>query len=86
MYVEVAASRMFVVFAARRRASTVYAIVVHVSLCLSQVGVLLKRLNGGSRKQCHTIAQAFKFFDAEDLGKIKTVSLPTKMRNADGVG
>jgi len=26
-------------------------------LCLSQVGVLLKRLNVGSRKQHHTIAQ-----------------------------
>jgi len=29
----------------------------HVSVHLSQVGVLLKRLNVGSRKQRHTIAQ-----------------------------
>ena len=28
-----------------------------VCLCLSQVGVLLKRLNIGTRKQFHTIAQ-----------------------------
>ena len=28
-----------------------------VSVCLSQVGVLLKRLNVGSHKQYHTIAQ-----------------------------
>ena len=28
-----------------------------VSVCLSQVGVLLKRLNRGSHKQYHTIAQ-----------------------------
>ena len=28
-----------------------------LSVCLSQVGVLLKRLNVGSRKQRHTIAQ-----------------------------
>jgi len=30
---------------------------VRVCVCLSQVGVLLKRLNVGSRKQHHTIAQ-----------------------------
>jgi len=30
---------------------------VSVSVCLSQVGVLLKRLNGGSHKQHHTIPQ-----------------------------
>jgi len=28
-----------------------------VCVCLSQVGVLLQRLNVGSRKQTHTIAQ-----------------------------
>jgi len=28
-----------------------------VSVRLSQVGVLLRRLNRGSRKQCHAIAQ-----------------------------
>jgi len=40
-----------------------YAVVVCLSVCLSvcpsQVGVLLKRLNIGSRKQRHTIAQVF---------------------------
>ena len=35
------------IFTARREASAVYAVVV----CLSQVGVLLKRLNVASRKQ-----------------------------------
>ena len=30
---------------------------VSVCLCLSQVGVLLKRLNTGSHKQHHTIGQ-----------------------------
>ena len=30
---------------------------VHVRVCLSQVGVLLKRLNVGSHQQHHTIAQ-----------------------------
>ena len=34
-----------------------YASTVSVCLCLSQVGVLLKRLNTGSHKQHHTIAQ-----------------------------
>ena len=44
------------VFTARRYASAVYA----MALCLSrqsQVSVLLKRLNTGSNKQNHTIAQ-----------------------------
>jgi len=33
------------------------AIIVCLSVCLSQVGVLLKWLNVGSHKQCHMIAQ-----------------------------
>jgi len=41
---------------ARRHASAVYAVVVYLSVCLSQVGVLLKRLNVGSREERHTIA------------------------------
>jgi len=52
----------------------------HVSVCLSvclsvrlsRVGVLLKRLNVGSRKQCPTIAQGLWFSDAENLGKTQT--------------
>ena len=42
--------------------------------CLSQVRILLKRLNVGSRKQRHTIAQRFQFLDAEDLAKTQTES------------
>jgi len=42
-------------FTARRYASAVYAMTL--CLCLSQVGVLLKRLNTGSHKQNHTIVQ-----------------------------
>ena len=51
------------VFTARAYALAVYAMVVCLSvclsvcLCLSQVGVLLKWLNIGTRKQRHTIAQ-----------------------------
>ena len=43
---------------ARRHASAVYAVVV----CLSQVSVLLKQLNAGSCKQCHTVAQGLPDF------------------------
>ena len=45
---------------------------VRLSVCLSQVDVLLKRLNVGSRKQRHTIAQRLKFSDAKDFGEIRT--------------
>jgi len=46
-------------FTARCNASAVLAmgLCLSVCLCLSQVGVLLKRLNVGSHKQHHTIAQ-----------------------------
>ena len=55
----------FRLITARRYASAVYAMVVClclcvcvcVSVCPSQVGVLLKWLNIGKRKQRHTIAQ-----------------------------
>jgi len=54
-----------IVFTARCYASAVLAMglcpSVCVSLCLSQVGVLLKRLNVGSNKQHHTIAQDSSF-------------------------
>jgi len=43
------------IFTARRHTSAVCG--RRVFVCLSQVGVLLKRLNAGSRKQRHTIAQ-----------------------------
>jgi len=47
------------VFTARCYASAVLAmgLCLSVCVCLSQVGVLLKRLNRGSHKQHHTIAQ-----------------------------
>jgi len=34
-----------------------YAVVLRLSICLSQISVLLKRLNVGSRKQSRTIAR-----------------------------
>jgi len=40
-------------FTVRRYASVVYAMALCLSVCLSQDGVLLKRLNVGSRKQHH---------------------------------
>ena len=42
---------------ARRHASAVYAVVVCHCVSLSHVSVLLKRLNVGSHKERHTIAQ-----------------------------
>jgi len=44
-------------------------------VCLSQVSVVLKWLNVGSHKQCHTIAQGLWFSDTEDLGTAQTGSL-----------
>jgi len=46
-------------FTARCYASAVLAMALcpSVSVCLSQVGVLLKRLNVGSHEEHHTIAQ-----------------------------
>jgi len=52
-----------------------------VSICLSQVDVLLKRLNVGSCKQCHTTAQELYFSGAEDLSRTQTES-----PDAEGVG
>jgi len=53
------------VFTARRHASAVYAVVMCVSVCLSvclsQIGVLLKWRNVGSRKQRCTIAQGLVY-------------------------
>ena len=56
------------------------------SVCPSQVGVLLKRLNVGSHKQHHTIALGLLFFDAKDLCEIRQGSPPTGAPNAGGVG
>jgi len=50
------------------------------SVCLSvlpsQVGVLLKRLNVGSHRQHHTIAQGLWFSDAKDVREIRPGSPP----------
>ena len=50
------------------------------SVCLSvrpsQIGVLLKRLNVGSHKQHHTIAQGLLFSDARDLREIRPGVIP----------
>jgi len=63
---------------------------VFLSVCpsvrLSQVGVLLKWLNVGLRRQRHTIAQGLWFSVAENLGKTPTGSPPTDAPNAVGVG
>ena len=59
---------------------------VSVSVCLSQVGVQLKRLNVGSPKQHHTIAQGLRFSDAKDLREIRPGSPPTGAPNAGGEG
>jgi len=58
---------------------------VCLSVCLSQAGVLLKRLHLGSRKQRHTIAQGLQFSCAENLGKTQTGSPPAEAPNAGGV-
>ena len=57
-----------------------------VSVCPSQVGVLLKWLNIGTRKQRHTIAQGLYLSDAKHLFEIRTGSPPTGAPNAGGVG
>ena len=57
------------IFTARRYASAEYAMVL--CPCLSQVGVLLKRLNVGSREQKHTIARGLQFSDVKDLREIR---------------
>ena len=58
---------------------------VSVSVCLSHVGVLLKRQNVGSHKQHHTIPQGLQFSDAKDLREIRPGSPPMRAPNAGGV-
>jgi len=61
------------VFIARYHASAVYAIVVCLSVCpsVTRSQVLLKRLNVGSRKQRHTIAQDSSFLLPKISAKFK---------------
>jgi len=56
----------------------------HVSVCLSQVGVLMKRLNVGSRNNA-TRYPRDSFSDVENLGKTQMGSPPTETTNAGGV-
>jgi len=53
---------------------------------LSQVAVLLKRLNVGSYKQKETIVQEHLFSDAEYFREIRPQSTPPGAQNASGVG
>jgi len=45
----------------------VLAVVVCLSVCLSHADIVSKRLNLGSRKQCHMIAQGLWFFVANSI-------------------
>jgi len=60
-------------FTARCHANAVYAIVSRLSQ------------GSNSTKQHRRIAQELLFSDAEDLGKIQTLSPPTEAPNAGGV-
>jgi len=53
--------------------------------CLSQVGVLLKRLNTKSHNQHRMIARELSFSDAKDLREIRPGSPPAVAPNAGGV-
>jgi len=72
------------IFAARRYASAVYAVVV--SAYLSQAGIAPKRLGLGSWKQRLTVAQMFSFSDAKDFGEISLGSTLTERPNTGGAG
>jgi len=55
-----------------------------VSVCLTQIDVLLRQLNKGSHKQYHAIAQWFSFSDAKDYSEIPPGLTPTGAPNAGG--
>jgi len=59
---------------------------VCVCVCLLQVGVVLKRLDVGSRKQNHTIAQGVLFSGAKHLSEIAPWSPAAGAPNAGVVG
>jgi len=66
-----------------------YAIVmwqsVYLSVCPLQAGTVPKRLNTGSSKQRHMIAQGLYFSGAKYLGEIPKGSPPTGAPNGGGV-
>ena len=64
-------------FSMRHYASAVHVIALCPSVCLTQAGVLLKRLNVSSRKELRVIAQEIWFSVAKDLGEIPTVWITT---------
>jgi len=72
-------------FTAQRYANAVYVVVV-CPVCPSHAGIVPERLNVGSRKQRHTIAQGLWFSDAKDRGEIPTGLLSTGAPNRRGVG
>ena len=84
------------IFTARRYASTVYAVVIRVSLsvwlsvCRPSVTRrycnVSERLNLESRKERHTIAQGLQFSDAKDFGETRTGSHQMEAPNAGEVG
>ena len=57
-----------------------------VSVCLTQVSILLKWLNTASHKQHNTIAQGLWFSDAKDLREIRPGLPPMGASNVGGVG
>jgi len=59
------------IFNVQRYASVVYAVIVFLSICPSQASTVPKQLNVGSPKQCHLIAQGFKFSATKDLAKFE---------------
>ena len=58
---------------------------VRLSVCLSQSRCCTKRLNVGSHKQHHTIAQGVNFSETKDLREIPPGSPATRAPNAGGV-
>ena len=57
-----------------------------VSVCPSQVSVLLKRLNVGSHQTTPHDSPGTLVSDAKDLSEIRPGSPPTRAPNAGGVG
>ena len=73
-----------VFFTVRRYASVIYAIRC-VCVCLSHADTVSKRLNVGSRKQHHTIAQGNSFPTLKISVKFER-GHPNGVPNASGVG
>ena len=79
--------QFYVVFTERRYACAVYAMAPCLSVRLSVTSRRsTKRLNTGSHKQHHTIAQGIQFSETKDLRESRPGSPPTRAANAGGVG